>query len=126
MSYGHGSFAPPQHMSMPSGSFSGAGDTPEWLERLQRFSSQAEDMIDTYTQPVKPYLPALGRFLIVVTFIEDAVRIITQWNDQASYLNRYRGIPMIITQLFLIVNVIVRDGARDATDASSCSARRRW
>ena len=36
------------------------------------------------------YLPAIGRFLIVVTFLEDAIRIITQWNDQLMYLNEYR------------------------------------
>lgn len=36
------------------------------------------------------YLPAIGRFLIVVTFLEDAVRIFTQWNDQLLYLHEYR------------------------------------
>ena len=36
------------------------------------------------------YLPAIGRFLIVVTFLEDALRIITQWSDQLSYLHDYR------------------------------------
>src|SRR5438552_6829059 len=36
------------------------------------------------------YLPAIGRFLIVVTFLEDAIRIITQWNDQLLYLHDYR------------------------------------
>ena len=36
------------------------------------------------------YLPAIGRFLIVVTFLEDALRIITQWSDQLVYLRDYR------------------------------------
>ena len=36
------------------------------------------------------HLPAIGRFLIVVTFLEDALRIITQWSDQLLYLNDYR------------------------------------
>lgn len=36
------------------------------------------------------YLPAIGRFLIVVTFLEDALRIITQWSDQLQYLRDYR------------------------------------
>lgn len=39
---------------------------------------------------VQSYLPAIGRFLIVVTFIEDALRIITQWNDQLLYLKDFR------------------------------------
>lgn len=80
------------------------------------------------------YLPAIGRFLIVVTFLEDALRIITQWNDQLLYLNDYRHskdlppspfrstpsnvngnlpvtysittVPWGLTHLFLLVNVI--------------------
>lgn len=36
------------------------------------------------------YIPAVGRFLIVCTFIEDALRIITQWSDQLLYLHDYR------------------------------------
>ena len=36
------------------------------------------------------YLPAVGRFLIVVTFLEDALRILTQWSDQLTYLHDYR------------------------------------
>lgn len=36
------------------------------------------------------YLPAIGRFLIVVTFLEDSLRILTQWNDQLLYLRDFR------------------------------------
>lgn len=36
------------------------------------------------------YIPAAGRFLIVCTFIEDAIRIMTQWGDQLLYLHDYR------------------------------------
>lgn len=43
----------------------------------------------TLTVP-RRYLPAIGRFLIVVTFLEDALRIITQWGDQLLYLRDYR------------------------------------
>jgi hypothetical protein len=35
-------------------------------------------------------VPAIGRFLIVVTFLEDALRILTQWNDQLLFLRDYR------------------------------------
>ena len=28
--------------------------------------------------------------MIVVTFLEDALRIVTQWNDQLTYLRDYR------------------------------------
>ena len=54
------------------------------------------------------YLPAFGRFLIVVTFLEDALRIVTQFRDQTNYLIRNRTFLIWgIAQTFLIANVIV-------------------
>lgn len=117
MSYGQGpsSFVPPPQMPMNSGMYSsnyaaGSGGESPWLEKVKEYSSKAEDLIDMYTQPVKPYLPALGRFLIVVTFYEDALRIMTQWSDQTLYLHRYRHIPLFFVYLFLVVNVVVMMG----------------
>lgn len=40
-------------------------------------------------QPIRPYVPAMAKFLIVVTFLEDALRIITQWGDQLWYLQKW-------------------------------------
>lgn len=76
------------------------------LDAIREQTSKIEDMLDTISEPIKPYLPAIGRFLIVVTFLEDALRIITQWSDQLLYLHDYRHIPNGLTHLFLIVNVI--------------------
>lgn len=76
------------------------------LDAIRAHTSKIEDFLDTYSEPIKPYLPAIGRFLIVVTFLEDALRIITQWNDQLLYLHDYRHIPSGLTHLFLIVNVV--------------------
>lgn len=50
---------------------------------------QALDLADRCHEYVR-YLPAIGRFLIVVTFLEDALRILTQWNDQLVYLHDFR------------------------------------
>ncbi len=58
-------------------------------EKLRTISKTIEDNIEIYTQPLKPHLPAIGRFLIVVTFLEDALRIMTQWGDQIWYLQQY-------------------------------------
>ncbi|PWN30143.1 SURF4-domain-containing protein [Jaminaea rosea] len=77
------------------------------LDKVRAISSKVEDYIDVYTQPIKPHLPALGRFLIVVTFLEDALRIVTQWSDQKYYLQRHRHFPWGISHLFLIINVLV-------------------
>ncbi|KAI0155040.1 SURF4 family-domain-containing protein [Xylariaceae sp. FL1272] len=76
------------------------------LDAIRAQTSKIEDFLDTVSGPVKPYLPAIGRFLIVVTFLEDALRILTQWSDQLVYLNSYRKIPTGLTHLFLIINVV--------------------
>ncbi|RDL41980.1 SURF4-domain-containing protein [Venustampulla echinocandica] len=83
-----------------------AGRDPSPLDAIREQTSKIEDFLDTLSEPVKPYLPAIGRFLIVVTFLEDALRIITQWSDQLLYLNNWRKIPSGLTHLFLIVNVL--------------------
>lgn len=88
-----------------STSTSSQGESP--LDKVREYTSKVEDLIDQYTQPIKPHLPALGRFLIVVTFLEDALRIMTQWSDQKYYLQRHRGIPWGISHIFLLSNVIV-------------------
>ncbi|KAI0200278.1 SURF4 family-domain-containing protein [Astrocystis sublimbata] len=82
------------------------GGDPSPLDAIRAQTSKIEDVLDSLSEPVKPYLPAIGRFLIVVTFLEDALRILTQWSDQLVYLNSYRHIPSGLTHIFLIVNVL--------------------
>lgn len=83
-----------------------ATDDPSPLDAIREQTSKIEDWLDTVSEPIKPYLPAIGRFLIVVTFIEDSLRIVTQFNDQLLYLGDYRKIPFGLSHLFLISNVI--------------------
>jgi len=109
-----------------SGSFDASAESP--FEKLRVLGSQIEDQIDTLSQPLRPYLPAIGRFLIVVTFLEDALRIVTQWSDQLWYLQKYvdglghnitdtvgsscyssrhRSFPWGVSHVFLMINVLV-------------------
>ncbi len=74
--------------SRPSSGYR-AANPEDPLEKLRTISKTIEDNIEIYTQPLKPHLPAIGRFLIVVTFLEDALRIMTQWGDQIWYLQQY-------------------------------------
>jgi len=83
-----------------------ATNDPSPLAALREQTSKIEDLLDTISQPLRPYLPSIGRFLIVVTFLEDALRILTQWSDQLVYLHNYRHIPNGLTHLFLIFNVL--------------------
>lgn len=103
MSYGQSPYG--GGLSSTNTAVGNSADSP--LEKIRALSATAEDYIDTYTQPIKPHLPALGRFLIVVTFLEDALRIVTQWGDQLYYLQKHRGFPWGLSHLFLMTNVIV-------------------
>lgn len=62
-------------------------DDGSFVSKVRKASSKAEDIMELWSQPLKPYLPGLGRFLIVVTFLEDALRIGTQYGDQIYYLS---------------------------------------
>jgi len=87
-------------------SSSPATSDPSPLDAIRAQTSKIEDLLDSFAEPVKPYLPAIGRFLIVVTFLEDALRILTQWGEQVTYLSEYRHIPWGITHFFLAINVV--------------------
>lgn len=78
---------------------------PSSFDSIRQQTAKIEDVLDSVSEPVKPYLPAVGRFLIVVTFLEDALRILTQWSDQLYYLRNYRHVPWGLTHLFLLLNV---------------------
>ncbi|KAF8067827.1 SURF4 family-domain-containing protein [Lyophyllum atratum] len=83
-----------------------AANPDDPIEKLKALSQQVEENVEIYSQPLKPHLPAIGRFLIVVTFLEDALRIMTQWSDQIWYLQQHRKFPWGISHIFLIINVI--------------------
>ena len=82
--------------SRPSSGYRAANpDDP--VEKLRAISQQVEDHIEIYSQPLKPHLPAIGRFLIVVTFLEDALRILTQWSDQIWYLQQCASFTLLVS-----------------------------
>jgi hypothetical protein len=81
---------------------SDATNDPSPLDAIRQQTSKIEDWLDSLSEPVKPYLPAIGRFLIVVTFLEDALRILTQWSDQLVYLHDYRHSKLTIQDPLLL------------------------
>ena len=89
---GRGGFSPDPHglsnnRPPPTAGYR-AAEPDEPLEKIRQFSKNVEDNIEIHAQPLKPHLPTIGRFLIVVTFIEDSIRILTQWSDQLWYLQK--------------------------------------
>ncbi len=115
---------PPSYAASTPGYKQANPDDP--IQRLQGYAKLVEDYVEIYSQPLKPHLPAIGRFLIVVTFLEDSLRTVTQWGDQLWYLQKYvswhllttrayfspsvlrhRHFPWGISHLFLLINVVV-------------------
>lgn len=88
----------------PTGPAANATNDPSPLDAIREQTSKLEDLLDTYSDPIKPYLPAIGRFLIVVTFLEDALRILTQWSDQLEYLHTYRYSEYLFCDKLAVVN----------------------
>ncbi|KAH3674540.1 hypothetical protein WICMUC_003217 [Wickerhamomyces mucosus] len=80
------------------------------IDSFENFSNKVEDLLDTpFITQLKPYVPQIGRFLIVSTFFEDSLRILSQWGDQVYYLWNYRHIPyfLVVFLLLLIVSIML-------------------
>ncbi|VVT50328.1 uncharacterized protein SAPINGB_P002708 [Magnusiomyces paraingens] len=80
------------------------------LTAAQKYSEQLDEQLGKWGAPIKPWLPAIGRFLMVATFFEDGVRLTSQWQSQVNYIWKYRGVPKLITVLFLALNVLCMFG----------------
>ncbi|KAJ2661479.1 ER-derived vesicles protein erv29 [Coemansia sp. RSA 1200] len=76
------------------------------MDQLKNVSEQTEDALGKLNRPLKPYIPWVARTLLVSTFIEDAVRIVVQWQNQLYFLQAYRGFPWGISHFFLLANVL--------------------
>ncbi|EGG02855.1 uncharacterized protein MELLADRAFT_109819 [Melampsora larici-populina 98AG31] len=75
--------------------------------QLKTISSHIESIIESISKPLKPHLPRFGRFLLVSTFFEDALRILSQWDDQLEYLVEEQKYSRTFGLSFLSFNIIV-------------------
>lgn len=75
------------------------------MDQLNKASLRAETLLNNFASPLRPYLSHIGRFLLLVTFLEDALRIFFQWSDQVRFMTYYRRFPAIVAHLFLAYNV---------------------
>lgn len=74
---------------------------------IKKYSEKFENFIEIVSSPLKPWLPFIARFLLVVTFLEDSLRITSQWSEQTAYLEKYRGFHWTLSRLFLFSNVMI-------------------
>jgi uncharacterized membrane protein YphA (DoxX/SURF4 family) len=91
----------------PNNYFDSTAAEQGFLNKLQHYSEQIDTLLGTIGAPIQPYLPVLGRTLIVATFFEDGFRIFNQWEDQVSYIWSFRGFPRFITVGFLALNIFL-------------------
>lgn len=75
------------------------------VKKFEGVTDQLDTTLDTYLGFAKPYVPAIGRFFIVATFLEDSLRITTQWKEQVYYLSTFRHLYEWIVKLFLFANI---------------------
>lgn len=74
--------------------------------KFESFTDKVDEKLDNYLGFCKPYVPSIGRILIVATFLEDSIRIISQWRDQVYYLSTFRHLYEWFVKIFLILNII--------------------
>jgi hypothetical protein len=76
------------------------------MDAIKSFATKVECRLNAMAVPLKPHLPLIARFLLVTTFLEDTLRILSQWSDQVYYLENYQGMAAFIAHAFLYVNCL--------------------
>lgn len=68
------------------------------------FLQRLEDFTYEVSKPLRPYVPVLARFLLVVTFLEDALRLAFQWENQMTFF-QHKGYPGVAAAVYLLANI---------------------
>jgi uncharacterized membrane protein YphA (DoxX/SURF4 family) len=71
----------------------------------------AEDGVERAAKLARPVLPHLARLLLVATFMEDGVRMWTQFMEQREYLMILWGCGHFLASAFVTTNIICEIGA---------------
>ena len=52
---------------------------------IQNLEEKAEDLV----RKTRKYLPHIGRFCLISTFVEDGFRMVNQWGEQRDYIGNF-------------------------------------
>ena len=62
---------------------------------IQNLEEKAEELV----RKTRKYLPHIGRFCLISTFVEDGFRMVNQWGEQRDYIGNSSAFPAISNQI---------------------------
>lgn len=76
------------------------------MSQRDQVVNKVEDIVDQGLRHCKHVLPHVARLCLVSTFIEDGIRMWTQWGDQRDYMNSTWHCGWILASLFVFINLV--------------------
>lgn len=72
---------------------------------------KAEQLAEQCLAKTKHVLPHMGRLCLCATFIEDGIRMITQWGEQRDYIDSTWGCGWFLAVMFVLINLFGQIGS---------------
>ncbi|CBY23600.1 unnamed protein product [Oikopleura dioica] len=74
---------------------------------IQNLEEKAEELV----RKTRKYLPHIGRFCLISTFVEDGFRMVNQWGEQRDYIESVWNCGWFIAVMFVFLNLVVQISA---------------
>ncbi|KAJ8902706.1 hypothetical protein NDN08_006026 [Rhodosorus marinus] len=84
--------------------YQGGGESDD---RVADFVKTATVRLTKLKKVVSPYFPIMARFLLILTFLEDGIRVLFEFSAQVYFLKSHYGLPKWLAGFILIVTVLL-------------------